>query len=67
VVDGCGFGQVLDASDSFGNVGQIFTGCGQGAVLQGKLSSPGNIGKFPSSTLEKLGIAATVSILGCFL
>lgn len=36
-----GFGQILDTSDSFGNVGQIFTGCRHGTVLQVRLSSPG--------------------------
>jgi hypothetical protein len=40
VADG-GFGQILNTSDSFGNVGQIFTGCGHGTVLQVRLSSPG--------------------------
>jgi hypothetical protein len=59
--DDCGFGQIFDTSDSLGNVGQVFTGCRHGNVLQVRLSSPGYIGKFPSSTLEKLCIVATVS------
>jgi hypothetical protein len=39
--DDCGFGQIFDTSDSLGNVGQVFTGCRHGNVLQVRLSSPG--------------------------
>jgi hypothetical protein len=60
-----GFGQILDTSDTLGNVGQIFAGCGHSNVLQVILSSPGYIVKPPLSQ-QILIINARKTLYPCY-